>query len=68
MMWPFSRKARPESEEVKQARAAVARAQEDIDKVSARTDEVNLYYVSLRTRRVQNNFGDALVAAMERRG
>lgn len=67
MMWPFSRKVRPESGEIKAARAAEKRAEATIQQVDDRTDEVDLYYVNLSNRRRQNNFGAALTLAMERR-
>lgn len=67
MTWPFSRKPKYVSGEVKAARAAEKRAQDVIQQVSDRTGEVNTYYVNLRERRKTNNFGDALAAAMEKR-
>lgn len=67
MIWPFSKKVQPVSDEIRQAHAAETRANKVIDQVDRRKDEVNTYYDNLRKRRLQNNFGDALVTAMERR-
>lgn len=68
MMWLFRRKRKePLSAEILAAHAAEQRAEAVIQQVSDRTGEVNVYYASLRARRTSNNFGDALVAAMERR-
>ena len=57
----------PVSDEIRQARAAETRATNVLDQVEARAPEVDQYYDHLRARRLQNNFGDALVVAMERR-
>ena len=67
MMWPFSRKARPESDEIRRARAAIARADTAGQAVDRRAQEVDLYYVRLQKRRLENNFGPALDRAIERR-
>lgn len=68
MIWPFSsKKTRPVSGEIRAAQAAEQRAEETIQEVSDRTGEVNVYYANLRARRFENNFGDALALAMERR-
>lgn len=67
MIWPFKSKSRGESDEIRQAREAQTRAIDTIDEVAARRGEVEQHYQSLRRRRMQNNFGDALVVAMERR-
>lgn len=68
MMWPFSRRVnRPESEELRAARAAEQRAIASIQAVSDRTGEVDVYYNNLRKRRKQNNFGPALEIAMGKR-
>lgn len=68
MIWLFRRKKKePMSAEIIAAQAAEKRAEEVIQQVSDRTGEVNVYYAALRARRTSNNFGDALVAAMERR-
>lgn len=63
----FFRRNRPESPEIKLAHDATTRANEVIDLVNSRAPEVERYYQNLRVRRLQNNFGDALVVAMERR-
>ena len=67
MIWPFSKKGRPDSEEIRQAQAARARATTAATQVEGRAEEVQAYYVRLHRRRIQNNFGAALAAAMERR-
>ena len=67
MMWPFSRKPKYVSGEVKAAHAAQKRAEDVIQQVSDRTGEVNTYYINLRERRKTNNFGDALAAAMQKK-
>lgn len=67
MIWPFRSKTRAESDEIRQAREATTRATDTIDEVHGREGEVDRHYKSLRARRLQNNFGDALVVAMERR-
>jgi hypothetical protein len=66
-MKSFFRRNRPESAEIKQAQAATTRANDTIDLVNSRAPEVEKYYQNLRQRRLQNNFGDALALAMERR-
>ena len=66
MIWPFKHN-KPDSEEIKAAAAARERALTAGQRVADRTDEVDVYYERLRKRRLENNFGDALVAAMERR-
>lgn len=63
----FFRRNRPESPELKMAQDATTRANEVIDMVNSRAPEVDKYYQNLKHRRLQNNFGDALVLAMERR-
>lgn len=67
MIWPFRSKPRPVSDEIRQAWDAHSRATEAIDEVQSRRREVDRHYKNLRRRRLQNNFGDALVIAMERR-
>lgn len=67
MIWPFKNKLRGESDEIRQAHEAETRAIKTIDEVSAREGEVDGHYQNLRRRRIENNFGDALVVAMERR-
>ena len=67
MIWPFTRRVQHESDEIRQAKAAETRATNTIDQVSKRSPEVDEYYSRLKERRLQNNFGDALVVAMERR-
>lgn len=67
MIWPFTKKSQPVSDEIRQARAAETRATNVLNQVENRAEEVDSYYDHLRTRRLENNFGDALVVAMERR-
>lgn len=64
MIWPFTKKSRPDPPGVVLAHAAQRRAEATIETVEARTGEVNTYYSNLRERRLQNNFGAALQAAM----
>lgn len=67
MIWPFRKKSKPPTEEIQAAQAAQSRADTASAQVATRAEEVDVYYLRLRSRRLQNNFGDALVAAMERR-
>lgn len=67
MTW-WSRKPRPVPAGVIEARKAETRATEVMREVDSREDEVDLYYVNLSTRKRRNNFGPALMRAMERRG
>lgn len=68
MIWPFPKKVRPESQEVRQALDAQTRAVETMREVNSRQEEVDLYYKNLAARKRKNNFGPALMQAMERRG
>jgi hypothetical protein len=65
-MWPFTRKRQPRSD-VFEAQEAKRAAATDIERVESQTDEVRQIVDSLETRRIRNNFGDALVIAMEAR-
>lgn len=65
-MWPFTRK-RPPRSDVFEAQEAKRAATTDLEKVESQTDEVRQMVHSLETRRIKNNFGDALVIAMEAR-
>jgi len=67
MMWPFRHRERPAPPGVIAARAATARAEQTIEDVRLRTGEVDTYYSNLRERKLQNNFGAALQAAMGHR-
>lgn len=66
-MWPFRSRERPDPPQVVAARAAQARAERDMGLILARTGVVDTYVENLKRRRLENNFGDALEAAMGRR-
>ena len=65
-MWPFTKKRQPHSD-VFEAQEAKRAATTDLEKVESQTDEVREIVHSLEARRIKNNFGDALVIAMEAR-
>jgi hypothetical protein len=65
-MWPFRRKTQPRTD-VFEAQEARRRATADIAQVTSQDDEVGERVRSLEQRRFRNNFGDALVIAMEAR-
>ncbi|GAA0960150.1 hypothetical protein FFA01_06400 [Frigoribacterium faeni] len=65
-MWPFRRKAPPRTD-VFEAQEAKRAATTDLEKVESQTEEVRQIVNSLERRRIKNNFGDALVIAMEAR-
>jgi len=65
-MWLFRKKRAPRSD-VFEAQEAKRAATTDLAKVESQTEEVQQIVHSLETRRIKNNFGDALVIAMEAR-
>lgn len=65
-MWPFRRKAPPRTD-VFEAQEARRAATDDLEKVDSQRAEVRQLVDSLERRRMKNNFGDALVIAMEAR-
>jgi hypothetical protein len=56
-----------DTDSIREAHAARERAEGVITSVQTRETEVNSYVRNLRVRRRKNNFGDALMIAMERR-
>jgi len=65
-MWPFRRKTAPRTD-VFEAQEAKRAATTDLEKVDSQRAEVRQLVDSLERRRIKNNFGDALVIAMEAR-
>jgi hypothetical protein len=65
-MWPFRRKPEARSD-VFEAQEAKRAATTDLEKVDSQAVEVTQLVNSLERRRVKNNFGEALVIAMEAR-
>jgi hypothetical protein len=64
----FGRKKKtPPVAEISEAREAQARAHAAIKRIDQQDPEVHALVRSLELRRIKNNFGDALVIAMEKR-